>query len=160
MYHVKKEFNTKTQMYRKLYETLNNILSITDENITTLANASSIINYFLDAINWVGFYLFDKKETLYLGPFQGQAACTKIKLGKGVCGTSAQQRNTIIVDDVNQFSGHIACSSETQSEIVVPIIIKHELYGVLDIDSPQLSRFDDEDKQHLEEITHLIASKL
>lgn len=128
--------------------------------ISNLANLSAFIYESLDYVNWAGFYLFDGEE-LYLGPFQGKPACTNIKYGKGVCGTSALKRETLVVDNVHEFDGHIACDSESESEIVVPIILKNgELFGVLDIDSPVLSRFDKNLKLALEEIVNLLVDIL
>jgi len=128
--------------------------------ISNLANISAYLFYNLENINWAGFYLFDGLD-LYLGPFQGKPACTNISMGKGVCGTSASNRKTLVVDDVHKFTGHIACDSGSRSEIVIPIITKSgDLFGVLDIDSPVLSRFDDSLKNALEKIAHLLVDIL
>ena len=116
--------------------------------ITNLSNASAVLNQ-LDNINWCGFYI-TKGNTLYLGPFQGDPACTTIPFGKGVCGTAAKEKRTIIVDDVSKFEGHIACSSLSRSEIVVPIIKNNEVVALIDIDSPINNRFGDEDKKTLQ----------
>lgn len=102
-------------------------------------------------VNWAGFYLFDGFK-LTLGPFQGEVACTTIPIGKGVCGTSARTRKTIVVDDVHQFDGHIACSTLSKSEIVVPLLKEEKLVGVMDIDSPSYSRFKKEEVEFLEEV--------
>ena len=142
---------TKEENYEILLENLPYFLSKEDEHITTYSNLSAYLNYFLDEINWVGFYLFQNGE-LHLGPFQGLPACTKIKLGNGVCGTAASKKETVIVDDVDQFPGHIACDSNSKSEIVVPIIRHHRLIGVLDIDSPKIKRFDHQDQLYLEKV--------
>jgi GAF domain-containing protein len=123
--------------------------------ISNLSNVSSILNK-LDDINWCGFYLV-KDNYLYLGPFQGDIACTIIPIGKGVCGTSFKEKRSIIVDDVNKFAGHIACSSLSKSEIVVPIIKDGEVKAVIDIDSPSFNRFTISDKEMLEEISNIIA---
>jgi GAF domain-containing protein len=101
---------------------------------------------------WVGFYLVDKEDELVLGPFQGPVACTRIRKGKGVCGTAWQREETIIVPDVEKFPGHIACSSASKSEIVVPIIKKDTVVGVLDVDSAELNSFDETDKIFLENL--------
>lgn len=135
---------------------------ITDEPspIANLANASALLKVFMADTNWVGFYLYDGKE-LVLGPFQGLPACIRIPLGKGVCGTSAQQQKTLLVDDVHEFPGHIACDEASNSEIVVPMIRKNgELYGVLDIDSPIKSRFDTEESQFLEQFVQLLMAQI
>ena len=122
--------------------------------ITNLSNATAVINQ-LENINWCGFYLVND-ETLYLGPFQGEVACTVIPFSKGVCGKCATNKQTIIVPDVSQFPGHIACSNLSRSEIVVPIIIDNKLKAVIDIDSPILSRFSNEDKELLEEAAKIL----
>lgn len=118
--------------------------------VTNLANTSAIL-FKMEDVNWAGFYLFKDNE-LVLGPFQGDVACTRIPLGKGVCGKSAQTRKTIIVDDVNLFDGHIACSSLSKSEIVVPLIKEEKLIGVIDLDSPIYSRFKQEEKEFIEHV--------
>ena len=143
--------NDKIENYKLLISNLEYYLSKKDNFITSLSNLSACLNYFLDDISWVGFYLFDG-ETLYLGPFQGLPACTKIKLGIGVCGTAAKKRKTVIVEDISKFETHIACDSLSNSEIVVPIIKNDKLIGVLDIDSALLSRFDNIDKLYLEKL--------
>ena len=122
--------------------------------ISNLSNASSVLNQ-LDNINWCGFYLVDG-ETLYLGPFQGEPACTLIPFNKGVCGYCATMKKTVIVPDVNQFPGHIACSSASKSEIVVPIIVNKELKAVIDIDAPIIDRFTFEDANLLEEAAKIL----
>ena len=120
--------------------------------VSNLANTSAILFQMKD-VNWAGFYLFDGIK-LFLGPFQGEVACTTIPMGKGVCGTSAKERKTIIVDDVHLFDGHIACSTLSKSEIVVPLIQDKKLVGVMDIDSPSYSRFKKEEVEFLEEVAH------
>ena len=122
--------------------------------VSNLSNVSAIINQ-LDDINWCGFYLVEG-DTLYLGPFQGEVACTMIPKGKGVCGASFERKQTIVVDDVNSFKGHIACSSLSKSEIVIPIIKNDEVKGVLDIDSPIYNRFNKNDKEQLEIVVKII----
>ncbi len=123
--------------------------------VSNLANASAILNQ-LENINWCGFYLA-KDETLYLGPFQGEPACTVIPFSKGVCGYAASNKKTVIVNDVRQFEGHIACSSLSKSEIVVPIMVSNEVEALIDIDAPIYDRFNDEDAQLLEEAAKLLA---
>ena len=123
--------------------------------VSNLSNASAILNQ-LEDINWCGFYLV-KDNTLYLGPFQGEVACTVIPFGKGVCGTAAKERKTVVVKDVNEFPGHIACSSKSKSEIVVPIIKDNEVKAVIDIDSPIRDRFNEEDKIMLEEVAKILS---
>ena len=110
----------------------------------------------MNDINWCGFYIV-QDDSLYLGPFQGEVACTIIQKGKGVCGTSFKSKETIIVDDVNKFEGHIACSARSKSEIVVPIIKDNEVKAVIDIDAPIYSRFTNEEKSYLEQVANLLS---
>ena len=126
--------------------------------VSNLANASALLNQ-LDNINWCGFYIA-KGESLYLGPFQGEAACTVIPFSKGVCGNAARNKKTVIVENVHKFEGHIACSSKSKSEIVVPIIVSDEVKAVIDIDSPIYNRFDKEDAYYLEEMAKVLAPLL
>ena len=122
--------------------------------ISNLSNASSLLNT-LERINWCGFYLLSG-DRLFLGPFQGDVACTVIPLDKGVCGYAARNKKTTIVDDVNKFDGHIACSSLSKSEIVVPIIKDNEVKAIIDIDSPIYNRFSQKDASLLEEIADVL----
>lgn len=136
---------------------LEQVKSIIDKNlplVSNLSNVSSIL-FKMENINWAGFYLVDG-EKLYLGPFQGDVACTIIPIGKGVCGTAFKEKKAIIVPDVNQFKGHIACSSLSKSEIVVPIIKDDKVLGVIDIDSPIYNRFNKEDELLLKKISELL----
>lgn len=136
------------------------IASLIDKSyplVSNLANISAYLNNELKDINWVGFYLLDK-DTLYLGPFQGDIACYKIPIGKGVCGEAALNKQTIIVDNVLTYPNHIACSSLSRSEIVIPIIVNDEVKGVLDIDSPLFSRFTKQDQKDLEEVVDSIKT--
>ena len=129
-------------------------------DVTLLSNASALLNEYLEDINWVGFYILDK-DTLYLGPFHGKVACTEIKVGKGVCGTCIQNKETLLVENVHEFKGHIACDSASNSEICIPLYNKDNiLYGLLDIDSPLLSRFKEEDKVELEKIAKEIGVRI
>lgn len=131
------------------------LLDKEDWLITSLSNASALLNEYLDNINWVGFYLMQNGE-LVLGPFQGKSACVRIKVGRGVCGTAVSEDKTQLVPDVHQFPGHIACDSASNSEIVVPIHHNGEVVAVLDIDSPLFNRFTEEDKVALEESVTII----
>ncbi len=138
---------------------LEQIKSIIDKDlplVSNLANVASILNK-LENINWCGFYLV-KDNTLYLGPFQGDVACTIIPYGKGVCGTAFKEKKTIVVDNVNEFKGHIACSSLSKSEIVTPIIKNDEVKAVIDIDSPIYNRFNKEDQLFLEEVANILST--
>lgn len=123
--------------------------------VSNLSNVSAVLNQ-LDDINWCGFYL-RKDDYLYLGPFQGEVACTVIPLGKGVCGTSALNKETIVVPNVNEFPGHIACSSLSKSEIVVPIIKDNEVKAVIDIDAPIYYRFTKKEQELLESVAKLLS---
>lgn len=127
--------------------------------ISNLANISALIYNSLDNINWAGFYLAEG-DKLILGPFQGNTACVEIPFGKGVCGTAAAEKRTVIVRDVHGFAGHIACDSASRSEIVIPIYKQGEIFGVLDIDSPMLSRFDENDGAGLESLVKVIEKTL
>lgn len=133
------------------------LLDKEDWLITSLSNASALLNEYLDNINWVGFYLMQNGE-LVLGPFQGKSACVRIKEGRGVCGTAVSEDKTQLVPDVHKFPGHIACDSASNSEIVVPIHHNGKIVGVLDIDSPVFDRFTEEDKVNLEESVTIIES--
>ena len=125
--------------------------------VSNLSNVAAILGR-MPNINWAGFYLYDEANSrLYLGPFWGDPACILIPLGRGVCGTAAQRRKTLVVPDVDQFPGHIACSSASRSEIVVPILRDGELLGVIDVDAPVLDRFGAEDARLLEEVATLVA---
>jgi len=141
-------------------EQLEDLLDENDDTMTTLANASAFLNELLDRINWVGFYLL-RGDVLLLGPFQGKPACTKISVGKGVCGTAIAQNRTQLVADVHVFPGHIACDSASNSELVVLLRGKNgELIGVLDIDSPFVGRFSGEDQRQMERAAQIISSKI
>ncbi|WP_093319460.1 GAF domain-containing protein [Thorsellia anophelis] len=133
--------------------------------LIVLANSAAVLNEYLDDINWVGFYLANNaKEILTLGPFQGKVACTRIEKGKGVCGTAWLTEQVQRVDNVHEFDGHIACDSQSQSEIVLPLMIETssgvKCIGVLDIDSPSLARFAIEDEKRLTEIAEVICIAL
>ena len=134
------------------------LLNKDDKWYTTLSNASALLNLHIKNINWVGFYILDNNY-LYLGPFMGKPACTKIKVGSGVCGTCIKENKTIIVPNVHEFKGHIACDSESNSEICIPIHINNEIFGLLDIDSKEFNRFDNKDKLLLEEFIKILENK-
>lgn len=147
------------EKYKLLIKQLNNLLNKKDNFLSNLSNLIAALKQSFDKISWVGFYLFDGKK-LYLGPFQGQVACTEIELGKGVCGTSAEKRESVIVPDVEKFPGHISCDTGSHSEIVVPVIKNGELFGVLDIDSYNYDSFDETDKKYLEEICTFLSKEI
>ena len=145
---------TKEEQYSELLPQIEGLLTGETDLVANLANVAAALK---QQFNWwwIGFYLV-KKEELVLGPFQGPVACTRIKKGRGVCGTAWQQGQTVIVPDVEQFPGHIACSSLSRSEIVVPVFKGNEVVAVLDADSEHLAQYDETDKQYLEEIVKWI----
>jgi len=155
MEEIKKQHIRKDELYDNLCNTLNALISEEKDWLANLANSSALLWMMLDDINWAGFYLYKNNE-LVLGPFQGKPACTHIELGKGVCGSAALSRETQVIKNVHEFPGHIACDSQSNSEIVVPIIKNNILIGVLDIDSPLYSRFDEIDKKYLEEFVYIL----
>jgi GAF domain-containing protein len=141
MFEQRNYSGTSEQNYALLLEQLEALLQGDNNQITNLANAAALLNQFLPEINWVGFYLYHEGDLL-LGPFQGLPACTRIPLGKGVCGAAALAKQTLYVEDVSQYPGHIACDAATKSELVIPLLKHNALVGVLDIDSPIIQRFD------------------
>ena len=147
---------TKPELYSNLRSQLRSLVADERDFIANAANLSSLLYHSMPDLSWAGFY-FNKNDELVLGPFQGQPACVRIAIGKGVCGAAAQQRQTIIVDNVQDFPGHIACDSASNSEIVVPIIKDNHLLGVLDLDSPSVGRFDDEDARGLNELVEVFV---
>jgi L-methionine (R)-S-oxide reductase len=134
----------KAAAYRELQQQLAALFAGERNGLANAANMSALLYEALPDLNWVGFYFLQAGE-LVLGPFQGRVACVRIALGRGVCGTAAERRETVIVQDVNAFPGHIACDAASRSEIVIPLIKDGRLLGVLDIDSPQIARFDEDD---------------
>jgi len=147
------------ERYRLLVSQLKSLLVKGDNLISNLSNFTAAINNTFKKVSWVGFYLYDGKK-LYLGPFQGKVACTSIEIGKGVCGTSAEKRETLIVTDVNKFPGHIFCDSGSKSEIVVPLLKNDKLIGVLDLDSHEYNSFSEADKKYLEEICKFLSEEI
>lgn len=145
---------TKEEKYQILFPQIKAIVDGEEDLVANLANIAACLKFTFEWL-WVGFYLV-KKDELVLGPFQGPIACTRIKKGKGVCGTAWEKEETIIVADVENFPGHIACSSLSKSEIVVPLFRNEECIGVLDVDSEALSAFDETDKKYLEKIVALL----
>ena len=144
----------KIDKYQEIYKQIESVLSDESDQIANMANTAALLHECF-GFWWTGFYIV-KDGQLVLGPFQGPVACTRIPFGKGVCGTSWKLKETIVVPDVHEFPGHIACSSLSQSEIVVPMFDGKDVYGVLDIDSKDLSTFDEVDKQWLEKIVRLL----
>lgn len=148
---------TKEEKYQSLLPQINSLIEDEEDLVANCANIAAALRQTFGFF-WVGFY-FVKKDELVLGPFQGDIACTRIAKGKGVCGTAFEHKKTIIVDNVDDFPGHIACSSESKSEIVVPVIFKGIVRSVLDVDSDALASFDEVDQRYLEKIAELIAPR-
>lgn len=158
MYRVQPKGDDETN-YKLMAYMARRVLEDEDDMTACLANISAVINGYMRDINWAGFYLA-KGGQLVLGPFQGLPACVRIAFGKGVCGSAAEAQAVRIVDDVGKFPGHIACDGATKSEIVLPIVANGEVYGVLDVDSPVLSRFGRLEERYLSEIAALLKSKI
>lgn len=145
----------KTLMYKLLKTQLLGLIDGVPHISANLANASALLNQALTDINWVGFYLMENGQ-LVLGPFQGKPACIEIQVGNGVCGTAVEKDEIILVKNVHKFPGHIACDSASNSEIVIPVHKDGQVIGVLDIDSPEFSRFDEEDLKGLSEFVKIL----
>lgn len=152
---------SKSVVYRRLAEDLDSLLAAETDAVANLANAAALAACRLDRISWVGFYLADGDGGLVLGPFQGKPACTRIGPGRGVCGAAACSKKTMVVADVRDFPGHIACDPESRSEIVVPISTAGgEIFGVLDVDSSVTARFDEEDAEGLDLFVAVLRRRL
>ena len=147
---------TRDVFYDLLYRQAEALLRDEPDFIANMANLAALLYGALERVNWVGFYRLINPQELVLGPFQGNPACVRLKVGQGVCGTSVARRQSIIVPDVHKFDGHIACDSATNSEIVIPLFFKEQVIGVLDIDSPEFDRFGSQDQQELEKIAALL----
>jgi GAF domain-containing protein len=150
---------SKRELYDQLAAQLSSLLAGERDLIANAANFSSLVFHSLPDLNWAGFY-FAKDDELVLGPFQGQPACVRIKIGQGVCGAGAAKCDTMVVSNVHEFPGHIACDSASNSEIVVPLMKDGRMIGVLDLDSPKLSRFDREDAAGLEQLVKILLSSV
>jgi GAF domain-containing protein len=146
---------SKRDLYDRLTAQLSSLLAGERDLIANAANFSSLIFHSLPDLNWAGFY-FAKNDELVLGPFQGQPACVRIKIGQGVCGAGAAKCDTVIVPNVHEFPGHIACDSASNSEIVVPLMKDGRMIGVLDLDSPSIGRFDADDAAGLERLVRVL----
>lgn len=146
-------------VYESLKDFLHGLLDASFPAVTNLANFSSALASSFGKISWAGFYLYDGQK-LFLGPFQGKPACTVIEIGRGVCGAAARDLRTVIVPDVHQFPGHIACDSESKSEIVVPMVRNGELLGVLDLDSYEYNAFGETDKKQLEDLVSFLVQSI
>lgn len=148
----------KEKIYEQLYQMAEGLFYDERDMLANMGNLSSMLYFNLSNINWAGFYLY-KNDELVLGPFNGKVACTRIAMGRGVCGTAAAENITQIVEDVHQFPGHIACDSASNSEIVIPLFKDEKLLGVLDIDSFEKATFDTEDEKGLKKILELFIEK-
>lgn len=149
----------KAQLYGELVQVADALIGEETDALANLANVAALVYHGLPAINWAGFYL-RRGSDLVLGPFQGQPACVRIPLGRGVCGTAAVKRETVVVPDVHAFPGHIACDAASRSEIVVPLISEGDLVAVLDVDAPAPGRFDEHDRAGLERLAHVLTSRI
>jgi GAF domain-containing protein len=147
---------SKPDLYAELAEQLSSMLADERDVIANAANTAALLYHALPELNWAGFY-FLKDGELVLGPFQGRPACVRIGLGRGVCGAAARARQTLVVPDVHAFPGHIACDSASNAEIVVPLLLGDRLLGVLDLDSPQRRRFDEQDRAGLERLAQIFV---
>lgn len=159
MQEIKEKSNNIIENLEMLVDSVEIQFEIEKDIIANLSNISSYINLYLDDLNWAGFYIM-KDEELVLGPFQGKAACTRIKVGSGVCGSAVLNKKVYRVDNVLEFPGHIACDGDSRSEIVLPIIVKGEVFGVLDIDSPSFNRFTDLEEKFLKNIVEIIQKNI
>ncbi|GAB6138140.1 GAF domain-containing protein [Halanaerobaculum tunisiense] len=148
----------KDKIYQRIIQQVEGLTADEDNLIANLANTAAVVYHNLEQINWAGFYLWQEDE-LVLGPFQGKSACIRIPKGDGVCGTAIATEETLVVPDVDQFPGHIACDSDSQSEIVVPIIVAGEIQGVLDLDSPIQKQFSACDQEYLEEVVAILIDQ-
>jgi len=147
------------EKYESIIPQIKTLLDKKDSLISNLSNCTAALKEAFEKISWAGFYLFDG-EKLFLGPFQGKIACTRIDLGKGVCGTAALKRESIVVPDVDRFPGHIACDADSRSEIVIPILKDENLFGVLDLDSTSYNSFNETDKKYLEELCYFLSNEI
>lgn len=159
MQEVKERSNDVVENLEMMLECAEIQVEIENDIIANLSNISSYINIYLDDINWVGFYIMRNGE-LVLGPFQGKAACTRIKVGSGVCGSAVRDKKVYRVDNVLEFPGHIACDGASKSEVVIPIIIKNEVFGVLDVDSPSFNRFTEVEEKFLTRLVNIIEKSI
>jgi GAF domain-containing protein len=153
---LSKDFSS-ADSYDAILEQLKSLIDPSFSEVANMANIASLLYWSVEGVNWVGFYIFDN-ERLMLGPFHGKPACVTIEIGKGVCGTSAERRETVIVPDVEDFPGHIACDDSSRSEMVIPMLRNGELLGVLDVDSPTPGRFERKERELFEAIVRLLLA--
>ena len=157
--HEQRASNSGPAFYEELAKELDAVFEGERDLIANAANCAALLYHALPEVNWVGFY-FLRGGDLVVGPFQGKPACIRIALGKGVCGTAALARTTQLVPDVHEFPGHIACDPESRSELVVPLVLRDELLGVLDLDSPRRGRFTEEDRAGIERLARVFLARL
>jgi GAF domain-containing protein len=148
----------KAEFYRELTSQLGGLLTGERDVIANAANTSALLYQMMPDLNWAGFYFLRANDELVLGPFQGKVACVRIPKGKGVCGAAVQRRETVLVEDVHAFPGHIACDSASRSELVVPLIAGGKVLGVIDLDSPLPSRFDADDQAGIEKVAAIFLA--
>ncbi len=161
MEQIKISVSSKEEIYQELLPRIESLLADEQNPIANMANTVAALKQSLPYYSWVGFYLFDAgANELVLGPFQGKIACTRIAVGKGVCGTSFQKNETLVVPDVNAFPGHIFCDGDSKSEIVVPVRTNGTVVGVLDVDSHEYNSFDETDQRFLEQLIGSIAGRI
>ena len=161
MEEIKISAETKEAIYEQLLPQIVSVVNDEPNAIANMANIVAVLKYAFATFSWVGFYLFDiPSNELVLGPFQGKIACTRIAVGRGVCGTSFQKKETIIVPDVNQFPGHIFCDGDSKSEIVIPIFHQNNIIGVLDVDSYDYNSFNETDKRYLEQLIATVTERI
>ena len=151
---------TEEERLKYMNYLLKSQISSEDNSLSNLSNATGIIKACVARLNWAGFYLMRDGDVLVLGPFQGKPACNRIELGKGVCGTAAKNKETILVEDVLDFPGHIFCDGDSKSELVIPIIVGGRVRGVLDLDSPVLDRFGSMEKEYFEEFVETLEKNI
>ena len=159
MYQFSVRDSCKAELYHDLHAAMGALTAGEADPVANMANAAALVWEYLPDLNWAGFYRMIAGE-LVLGPFQGKAACIRIAIGQGVCGTAAATQTTQIITDVHAFPGHIACDTASNSELVVPILCDGRLFGVLDLDSPKHARFDDQDAAGCEALAQLLSNRL
>jgi GAF domain-containing protein len=152
------ESGGKTAFYRDLSQQLTSLLENERDPVANAANTAALLFELMPDLNWAGFYFLRGGGELVLGPFQGKAACVRIPIGRGVCGTAVAEKRSMLVEDVHAFADHIACDAASRSELVVPLIRDGEIPGVIDLDSPVVGRFDDDDRRGLEEIAAIYVA--
>lgn len=148
----------KEERLKEMNQALRALIEPEGDWLANLANSSALLFNLMDDLNWAGFYIW-KNDQLVLGPFQGETACVRIDKGKGVCGTAYSQRKIMLVEDVHEFPGHIACDPNSRSEIVLPVIVGGEVVAVLDIDSPNRARFDEIDQKYLKDFVEILVDE-